>query len=228
MSQTVHGSKYYTEAMEERYADTKFVFRSKLHVLTSEETIVGNVVMGQHNSLRETGCTRCILHVYHIVAIYFLLGFNQFFIFDIATQEKDFSRIVHTAILFLTDVDYILHLWETFALQIATLASLQFRKHGINHVHEIVATSVAVYNTQGMHVRVLAKVFQFGLLVVGVYCNSNSTNLGTSIKECQPIRNIACPYTYVCTFFYADRKQALGHVVYTFIELAPSEAKVTV
>ena len=152
MSQTVHGSKHYTEAMEERYTDAEFVFRSKLHVFTGEETIVGNVVMGQHNPLWETCCTGCILHVYHIVAIDFLLGFNQFFIFDIATQEKDFCCIVHTAILFLTDVDYVLHLWETFAFQIATLASLQFRKHGIDHVHEIIATSVAVYNTQGMHV----------------------------------------------------------------------------
>ena len=228
MCQTVHGSEYHTEAMEERYTDTKFVFRSKLHVFTSKETIVGDVVMSQHNPFRETCCTRCILHVHHIVASYFLLGFNQFFVFDVATQEKDFGRIVHAAILFLTDVDYILHLRETFALQIAALASLEFRKHGIDHIHEIVATTVAIHDTQGMHVRVLAKVFQFGLLVVGVHRNGYGTNLGTSIKECQPIRNITRPNTYVSTSFYTDRKKTFGHIVYTFVELAPSEAEVTV
>lgn len=63
--QTVHRSQYNTETMEQRYTDTEFVVGSELHVLTRQKAVVGNVIMRQHHSLRETGGTEvyCILTV---------------------------------------------------------------------------------------------------------------------------------------------------------------------
>ena len=158
----------------------------------------------------------------------FLLGFDEFFVFYVATEEKDFGGIVHAAVLFLADVDDVLHLREAFALQVATLAGLELGEHGIDHVHEIVATAVAIDDAQGVHVGVMAEVFQFGLLVVGVHGYGYGTNLGTSVEEGEPVGHIACPDAHVGSALYTDGEQALGHVVHTFVELAPSEAKVAV
>ena len=73
VGEAVHGGQYHTEAMEQRYADTKFIIGSKLHVLSCQETVVGYVVMGQHYAFGETGGSTGVLHVYDIVAGYLCL-----------------------------------------------------------------------------------------------------------------------------------------------------------
>ena len=40
------------------------------NVFTSQESVIGYVVMGQHDSLGESCGTRCILHIDHVVAAY--------------------------------------------------------------------------------------------------------------------------------------------------------------
>ena len=117
---------------------------------------------------------------------------------------------------------------ETFAFQVSALASLQFGKRGIDHIHEIVTATVSVYDTEGVHVRILAKVFQLGLLVVGVHGYRHGTNLGTGIEEGEPVGHVSCPDSHVRTSFHTDGEQAFRHVVHPFIELTPCEAQVAV
>ena len=55
MSQTVHRSQHHSKTMEQRHTTTKFIISRKLHVFTSQKTVVGNIIMSQHHSLRKTG-----------------------------------------------------------------------------------------------------------------------------------------------------------------------------
>ena len=228
MGEAVHRGQHHAEAVEERHAHAELVVACELHVFAGEETVVGDIIMSKHHALREAGCARGVLHVHHVVASHFLLGFDEFFVLDVASEKEDFGGVVHPAILFLPDVDDVLHLREAFAFQIAALASSQFGKHGIDHVHEIVAAPVAVHDAQGVHVRVLAKVFQFGLLVVGVYRYRHGTNLGTGVEEGEPVGHVSCPDAHVRTAFHADGEEAFRHVIDPFVELAPREAQVAV
>ena len=79
-----------------------------------------------------------------------------------------------------------------------------------------------------MHVRVLAKVFQFGLLVVGVHGDIHGTNLGTGIEQGEPVGYIGSPDAHVRTALHTYGYKAFGHVVYASVKLAPAEAQVTV
>ena len=78
-------------------------------------------------------------------------------------------------------VDDIFHIGETFAFQVSALAGLQFRKHGIGHLHKV-AVLFTVDDAKGMHIGVLAQIFQLGLFIVGIYCYVDGTYLGASIQ----------------------------------------------
>ncbi len=110
---------------------------------------------------------------------------------------------------------------------VAAFECLQLGKHAVRHLHKVTVL-FSVDNTKSMHVRVLAQVFQLRLLVVGVDGNGYRTNLGTGIKERQPVGDVSCPYSYMGTVRNADGKQSLRHIVYTAVELTPRKAQVTV
>ena len=227
VSQTVHCGEHYTEAVEERHADAKFVICREFHVFARQETIVGDVVVCQHYSLGESGSSRSVLHVHGIVTAYFLLGFFQFFVINVLSQQQDFCRVIHAAVFFLSDIDYVAHVREALALQVSALEGLEFGQHGVRHVNET-AVFFSVHDTQGMHIRVLAEIFQFGLFVVGVYRNGYGTDLGTCIEECQPVGYIPCPDTDMGSFFHADAQQAFCQVIYSFVKLFPGKPQVAV
>ena len=87
MCQYVHGSQYHAEAVEEGNAATKLVFGSELHMLTSQQTVVGYIIVRQHDTFRETCRTGSILHVDNIVAGNELLGIFQFVVADVFSQQ---------------------------------------------------------------------------------------------------------------------------------------------
>ena len=214
--------------MEQGHTHTELVVLCELHVLTRQESIIGNVVMGQHHPLGEPCRTRRVLHVHHIVAIHLRLGLRQNLVLHIVSQQQYFGRIVHAAILLLPYVHHILHAGETLALQVSALAGLQLGKHRIYHVHIVIASPVAIHDAQGVHVRVLTQVLQLRLLVVGVHRHGHRANLGTSVQERQPIGHIARPDAHVRTTLHTDGEQSLGHVVHTLVEFAPRKPQVAV
>ena len=83
MCQYIHGSQYYAEAVEEGNATTKLVFGRELHMLTGQKTVVGYIIVRQHDTFRETCRTGCILHIDYIVAIDEFLGIFQFIVADV-------------------------------------------------------------------------------------------------------------------------------------------------
>jgi len=83
VSEAVHRGEHHAEAVEQGHATTELVIGGKLHVLTGEETVVGDVVVGKHYSFRESGCARSVLHVYHIVAAYLAFELIQTGIFHV-------------------------------------------------------------------------------------------------------------------------------------------------
>ena len=162
------------------------------------------------------------------MAIYLRLCLSEFVTLYIAAEEEDFRSIVHSAILLLTNVDDVLHARELLALEVTALACPELRKHCVDHVHIVIASAVSVHDTESVHIRVLAEILQFGLLVVCIYSDCNCTDLGTGVKECKPIRNITCPDTHMGTLLDTYGKETLGHIVHTFVEFAPGKAEITV
>ena len=120
------------------------------------------------------------MHVHYIVASDLTFEFIQAAVFYIVAQEKYFGRVVHAPVLLLPHVDDVFHIRETFAFQVSALAGLQFRKHGIGHLHKVTVL-FAIDDAEGMHVGVLAEIFQLGLFVVGVYRYVDGTYLGASV-----------------------------------------------
>ena len=228
VGQTVHGGQDHAEAVEEGNADAQLVVACKLHVFTGQEAVVGDVVVGEHDTFRETGSTGGVLHVDGVVTAHLFFGGQQVVVVDVAAQEQDFRRVVHAPVFFLSDIDDIFHAGESLALEVASLAGAQFGQHGIDHVDKIIVAAVAVYDAQGVHVGVLAQVFQFGLFVVGVHGDSHRSDFGTGIEEGQPVGHIACPDADVGATFHTNGQESFGHMVYAFVELLPGESQIAV
>ena len=136
--------------------------------------------MGQHDAFRESRSAGGVLHVHYIVASDLTFEFIQAAVFYIVAQEKYFGRVVHAPVLLLPHVDDVFHIRETFAFQVSALAGLQFRKHGISHLYKV-AVFLSVDNTQCVHIGILAEIFQFSLLIIGIYSYVDGTYLGASV-----------------------------------------------
>ena len=93
-------------------------------MLARQETVVADVVMGEHDSFGETGRARSVLHVHRVVAVHLRFRFQQLVIVYVASQKQNFGGVVHTPVFLGTDVNHVLHAGEAFALQISALAGL--------------------------------------------------------------------------------------------------------
>ena len=105
----------------------------------------------------------------------------------------------------------------------SALAVLQFRQHGVGHLHEV-AVFFAVDDTERVHIRVLAQIFQLCLLVVGIYRYVDGAYLGAGIQQRQPVGYVCRPDADVRSPFHADSDKSFCHVVHPAVELAPCEA----
>ena len=178
--------------------------------------------MRQHHSLGEARRTRCILHIAYIMAVHLTLHLVEFLVLDVLSQQQQLCGIIHTTVFLHANEHHILHIRETLTVQMATLATLQFRQHRIGHI-DIVAIPCTISDTEGMHVGVLTEIFQLVLFIVGVHRNQHSTNLGGRIKEGKPIGHIRCPDTHIRSFLHANGDQTFGQVIHTLVELTPCE-----
>ncbi len=227
VGETVHRGQHHTEAMEQRYAYAQLVFLCECHVLACDETIVGDVVMREHHTLREARRATRVLHVYHIVASHLALHLRQHLVVDVLTQQQQLSGVEHAAMLLHADVHHVLHIREALAHQVAALAVAQLRQHFVRHVH-VVALPRTVGDTQRMHVGILAEELQLRLFVVRVHRHQHRSNFRRSIKERQPVRHVRSPNAYVRALLHTDGEQAFRKVVDTFVERGPRESQVTV
>ena len=183
--------------------------------------------MRKHHALWEARSTTGVLHIADIVAADILLGLIELLILDILSQQQQLSRIKHTTIFLHTYIYYVLEVGEALAVEVSALTGLQLRQHRVGHVH-IVTVPCTVGDTERVHVRVLAEIFQFILLVVGVHGDKHRTNLGGSIEEREPVGHVGGPDTDIATFGDTDGQESLGQVIHALIELFPCEAQVAV
>ena len=93
-------------------------------MLARQETVIADVVMGEHDSFGETGRARSVLHVHCVVAVYLRFRFQQLVIVYVASQKQNLGGVVHTPVFLGADVNHVLHAGEAFALQISALAGL--------------------------------------------------------------------------------------------------------
>ena len=70
------------------------------------------------------------------MAIDFFLCFVEYGIVYVVSQQKDFGRVVHATVFFLSDVDDIAHVREPFTLHVPAFESLQLGKHPVSHIYK--------------------------------------------------------------------------------------------
>ena len=227
MCQAVHGGQYHSETMEQRYTDTQFVVGGEFHVFSCQKSVVGDVVVGQHDAFGESRSARGVLHVHGVVAVYLLFGPCQFLVVHVVSQQQNLCRVVHSSVFFLSDVNHVAHVGEALAFHVSPFKEFQFGQHGVRHFHEV-AVFFPVDDTQRMHVGVLTKILQFRLLVVRVDGDCYGPDFGTGIQKGQPVGYVAGPDAHVRVFLHSDGQQAFGHTVHPFVELFPGEAQVAV
>ena len=196
MGQTVHCGQYHSETVEQRHADTEFVILSESHVFTCEETVVRNTEVCKHNTLWKACGSTGVLHVTYIIAANLLLHLVECIVLHILSKQQQFGGVKHSAILLHSDINYVLQIWETLAVQMSALACLQLWQHGVGHVY-IVTVPCTIGNAENLHVGVLTQILKLVLLVVGVYSHQNGTNLCCGIEEGEPVGHIGSPDTYV-------------------------------
>ena len=228
MGNHVHCCQHHTKTVEQRYADTKFVICGKAHVLTGKETVVGNIVVGKHNSFRESCCSRRILHVHHIVAAHALLDGSILLILKaVLSQKQQLRNVVHSPVFLLTNEYNILQHRKLVALEVTPSAGSELWDHLIYHAHEI-AVALAVNDTKGMHIRVLAYILQLRKFVVGVYCNCNCAQFCTGIQYSKPVWNVGCPDTHMRAFGNTNLHKSFGNVVNPLVQLGIGKAEIPV
>ena len=225
--QAVHRGQHHAEAVEQGDADAELVFLRELHVLARQEAVVGDVVVGQHDALGEARGAAGVLHVHHVVARHLRLQLFQPRGVHVVAQQEQLVGGVHAAVFLLAHVDHVAHLGEAFAPQVPALAGAQFGQHRVGHLDEV-AVLLAVDDAEGVHVRVLAEVFQFCLFVIGVDRHIHGPYLGAGIEQGEPVGHVGGPDAHVRAAGDADGDEPARHVVHAPVELAPREAQVAV
>src|SRR5659263_691868 len=104
MSKAGHNAKNQTKTMKEWHRYTKLIFLCKLHTVTNSFTIVNNIVMRKHNTLRKACSAGGILHVYYILRVKRCLNFMILFITDFFGVCKKVVKIIHPWVAFFTNI----------------------------------------------------------------------------------------------------------------------------
>lgn len=223
----VHAGQHDAEAMEEWDAAAELVVSREAHSFAGEISIVGNVMMGEHDAFGEACCAGGVLHVDYVVAVDVLFGFVEGCIVNVFAQEEEFGGVVHAAVFFLTDIDDVLHLGEAVAAEVSSLLFFQFGEHGVDHVN-VASVEYAFSDAERVQISVLDEIFQFALLVIRIDGDEHGSYLGSGIEEGEPVGDVGRPYPDMGSFAYADGQHAFGHTVNALVEDFPGEAKVAV
>ena len=134
--------------------------------------------MGKHYSLGEACCSRCVLHVGHIILLYSFLCLEELLVRHMLSKEHYLLGGEHAPVLLLSDVDHILEEGEVLGFKMSPLVVVHLWHQSLGHSH-IVVVPVAVGETQGCDVRLLHKVFKLVELVHCVYCYKDCSDTGT-------------------------------------------------
>ena len=137
-------------------------------------------------------------------------------------KKQHLGRNVHTPVFLLSDIYYISQAWETLAFQIPPLRGLQFRQHGIDHVH-VTSIKHAVCDTHRMDIGVFHDVFEFGVLVVRIDGHQYGPDLGGRKHERHPVGHVFRPYADFAALGHPDRQQPFCKNIDPFVELLVSK-----
>jgi hypothetical protein len=77
--------------------------------------------MSKHDTFRETGGSRSVLHVYHIVTSYRFAQPDKLIIVGVFTQQKNFGSVIHAAKLLLSYVNHIAQFGKTLTSEMTPL-----------------------------------------------------------------------------------------------------------
>ena len=142
-------------------------------------------------------------------------------------QQDQFGGVVHPAVFFGTHEDHIPEFGEFFAFQETPLTLLQFRNQFVDHL-DVVAVAPAVYQAEGMEVRILNEVFEFVGSVVGIDRDQHPSYFRGSEKISQPVGNIVCEDSDFVSLPDTQVQQRFGQVIDPSVEGGIGKAQVPV
>ena len=164
--------------MVERYRQAYTVLGGVFHALADVVAVVKDVVVGKHYSLGEACCSRCVLHVGHIILLHSLLCLKELLVRHMLAKEHYLLGGEHAPVLLLSDVDHVLEEGEVLGFKVSSLVVVHLGHQSLGHGH-VVVVPVAVGEAQGGYVRLLHKVFKLVELVHGVHCYKDCSDTGT-------------------------------------------------
>ena len=100
--------EYHTEAVEHRHLDQESVLGGEVHAVTDALTVVENISVSEHNALRETCRTGCVLHVADFVRFCRIDHGAQIRIADLAVCRLELIVPEEAAVIAVVDRDNVL------------------------------------------------------------------------------------------------------------------------
>ena len=212
-------SEYHAEAVEHRHLNHHTVFRGQIHSVADTLTVIDNIVMCQHNALRESRRSGCILHIADIVHIDCRSHAVDLFDRRAGRILEGFlpgQRARHAE----TDCNNIAQERKTSCMERLTrLVILDFRAEFIDDA-VIIGISVAFDHDQRMRIRLAKQILRFMNLVSGIHRDKNSADLRGCPESQEPLGNICRPDRDLGSGLDAEGYQRAGKLIDIIPELA--------
>jgi hypothetical protein len=163
--------------VKERDRDAESVFVGKFHAFADVETVIYDVVMGEHDPFGETGSTGGVLHVDSFVTVKCSFDCVQFRVWHVLSEFDYTVKIYHSGGSFLSYEDDVLQEGEFGTGQLTGCGCGQFSDHAAQGF-DVVGVFEGTYHEEGCGVGLLQDVFKFCRFVAGVDSYKYGTDLG--------------------------------------------------
>ena len=204
--------------MEHRNLDHHSVCRRKSHTVTDTLSVVDNVVVRQHNALREACRTRGVLHIANVARLDSGCHSGNLLAADELIACHCFVKR-ETSVLLEADRDDVAQEGKRFGVE--RLAGNGVFQFGAERVDDllIIRIKTAFDHDERMRVGLTEQIFRLVNLVCRIYGNENSTDLGGRPEGDIPSGKVCCPNGNLRTRLDAERNECSGKAIYVLAEL---------
>ena len=203
--------------MEKRHLKQKPIIRWVIHVFPNVVTVIYDVTWGEHYAFRKTFSSWGILHVDDVMLGYCILNLLVFLVVVAHSQKEQLIGVIHSAVLFLTDMEDEFQMRELFSHKMSSCTAFKFRNKFVYNV-KIACIPESVSHGQCLHVWLPENIFQLMWLVCCVDCYNCCTYFCSCKHVGQPFRDIFRPYADVVAFLNSDSQHSLSEIVNSFVK----------
>ena len=189
--------------------------------------VVDDVDVREHHALGESGGSRGVLHVHHVVGRNGFLAELVGVLGDFQRQRENFGQGVHAAVLFRAEEEHAPQVGQFLDLEHAALLAAQLGEHLVGGRHEVMVAH-AFDDEQVFALGLLEQIAQFGIAVVGVHRDEDGPDPGRGEHQGQPVGDVGGPHGDLFALLHADGHEPLRHLVHARRKLGPCLPQIAV